>query len=117
MQLYRLSIGPDESAGEGENLDEWFTSLRAAKKRRRALIDENPTGDNTRYNTDFGIDLVDLAVKGLTRKHLAVMLLNGRKFINKTTRVVEPYEFDRNEHMRQVIARLAEDNVTSEKVT
>jgi hypothetical protein len=56
--LYQLGISPSESDGEGEDHDEWFTSLAAARKRRATLIDEDPELRGHRYGEDFEITKV-----------------------------------------------------------
>ncbi len=58
MKLYKLDVAPDESAGEGEDWDEWFPSLDAAKDRRQELIDANPTMDGHRYGKDYAVSRV-----------------------------------------------------------
>ena len=56
--LYCLGVAPADSDGEGEDHDEWFTSLAAALKRRQVLIKENPDLKAHRYGEDFEITLV-----------------------------------------------------------
>ena len=92
MHVYRLHIKPLESDSEGEDHDEWFTSLRAAKKRRAELIRNNPTLNDHPTGCDFDIDCYE--VKKLPRTALILALLNRRDSAWSTRRVevVRPYK-------------------------
>lgn len=90
MILYRLNIHPDESAGEGEDHDEWFSSERAARRRRSELVEESPCLLGSRYGSDYAIDKVRIAT--LPQKRLALALLNRRGVFVSVRRVAEPYE-------------------------
>lgn len=59
MVLYRLEIAPAESDGEGEDHDEWFGSLRAARRRRAELIRADPHLNGHRIGSDFRIERVN----------------------------------------------------------
>jgi len=52
MTLYCLCRWPDESAGEGEDWDEWYGAFADAKKRRKQLIKQNPKRDEGDLNID-----------------------------------------------------------------
>lgn len=89
LKLYRVNISPEESEGEGEDHDEWFPSLNDARARRRQLIEQNPSLQNCRYQSDYGIDEVKLL--DLPRKQLALAVLN-RRGIAISRIVVQPYQ-------------------------
>lgn len=105
MKLYRLGICPGEGEGEGENWDEWFSSLREAKKRRAELIAQNPDGDNARMLEDFEIEQCE--IPDLPRKRLAILLLNRRGFVTNSKQVVAPYRYDREAHIQKIRERMA----------
>lgn len=86
MRVYQLHIAPSECDAEGEDHDEWFSSLIAAQRRRADLIAEGP---DLKYGEDFAIDAVDLAQ--LAPKTLALALLNRKGFVKSRRRVVGPY--------------------------
>lgn len=91
--LYRLDIAPDESDGEGECFDEWFSSLKLAKKRRAELIAENPDLKDHRYGVDFAIWRVEFMQYG--RRGLLLRVLN-RGGIRAQIQKVEAYVPPRN---------------------
>lgn len=86
MKLYRLKVAPDESDGEGEDHDEWFTSLIAAQKRRRYLIKNTPN-DGYRYGEDFEVS--EVVFVELPPRALLLRVLNRTAFID-TSRVMMP---------------------------
>lgn len=100
MKLYLLENQPDESAGEGEDWDEWFTSLRAAKVRRRGLIasvkppetpvwaQQQPVGFS---GEDFGIYEVTLV--RVSARELVRRALNRRGYVETRVQVVPPARF------------------------
>lgn len=90
MRLYRLGIVPPESEGEGEDHDEWFQSLREAKKRRKELIDMSPALLDHRTGTDYEIEVVDFVALPLRKLLLAV--LNRTGYAERRREVVPPYE-------------------------
>lgn len=90
LVFYRLGHRPPESASEAEDWDEWFTSLAAAEKRRRALIAEDPDLDNHSTGRDFEIDRV--ALSDLPHKELALALLNRAEPFQSKVRVVDYYD-------------------------
>ena len=75
--LYRLGICPDESQGEGEDHDEWFSSLREAQRRRAELIRLDPHLEGHRYGEDFEIDRVVFVDWSLRKLLLAVLNWDG----------------------------------------
>lgn len=87
--FYRLHIAPDESAREGEDHDEWFRSLKAARRRRDELIAENPELESHRYGEDFYIERVE--IHDLPRLDLALVILNRLGFIKQSKIIVEAY--------------------------
>ena len=91
MKLYRLHIAPGEDAGEGEDHDEWFRSLRAAKRRRAELIGDNPLMEGHRYGVDYEIDCYEWLGRA---GPLALLLdtLKRRFTLAQITRVVPPYK-------------------------
>ena len=88
MKLYRLKIAPSQTDGEGENHDEWFTLLSAAKIRRRILAHEMDWSDH-RYGQDFAIEEVEFV--DLPPKKLLLAILN-RTFVKTVRVVVAPIE-------------------------
>ena len=88
MKLYKLDIAPGESNGEGEDHDEWFSSLDAAKKRRQELIDANPSMGGHRYGEDYAISRVEFAELPPLKLLLAVLNRTGW---NKHTEVIVPW--------------------------
>ena len=91
MIVYELHISPDEYESDDKDCDEWFSSLRAAKKRRAELIKEYPTKEGQRFDSDFSIDRV--VISSLPHRDLVLALLNGSGFIRSKETVVEPYVF------------------------
>lgn len=90
MIVYQLHIDEREDDGEGEDHDEWFSSLTAAKRRRAQLIRERPPEDY-KYGSDFQIDRVSLT-RTLSPKRLALAILNRRGFVaNREAAVVPEY--------------------------
>lgn len=90
MRLYQLSVAPGEYDGEGEDHDEWFMSLKAAKARRVELIAENPELTDHRFGADFAISAVD--VKQLSPRNLALAILNGRGWQKASREVIAAYK-------------------------
>lgn len=90
MTFYRLHIAPDEAEGEGEDHDQWFTSLRAARRRRAELIADNPSLRGHRYGQDFKIERVELVQ--LPPQALLLAVLNGRGYIEQRSTVIENYK-------------------------
>lgn len=83
MKLYRLSILPDPTDPEGEDHDEWFSSLRAAKKRRSGLLRE---GACSRDVPDLEITENELA--DVPERQLLLRVLNRCGFIAREKVVV-----------------------------
>jgi hypothetical protein len=90
MILYRLRVQPSEFQGEGEDCDEWFTSLRAARRRRRELIRDNPDLTDCRIASDYEVERVELA--DLPPRELALAILNRRGAFLSCVEVVPAYE-------------------------
>ena len=72
MKLYRLNITPSDTAGEGENWDEWFTSFAIAKKERQQYITREP--DYSYCGENYSIDVVE--IPNLPKKQLLLKALN-----------------------------------------
>jgi predicted RNase H-like nuclease len=90
MRLYQLCIAPGEYEVEGEDHDEWFMSLKAAKARRAELIAENPELTEHRFGEDFAISAVD--VKQLSPRNLALAILNRSGWQKARREVVAAYK-------------------------
>lgn len=90
MRFYQLVVLPDVTDGEGEDHDEWFTSLAAAKTRRAELIQVGGCG---KQGPELGIWEVDLAE--LPTRKLILNLLNRSGYIKSVRRVVEDYVYKR----------------------
>lgn len=86
--LYRLSVAPGEADGEGEDHDEWFTSLKLAKARRKELIDDDPELKDHRYGEDYQIDRCEFAP--LPQRALLLRVLNRDGMFAVSVRV-PPY--------------------------
>jgi len=89
MIVYRLHIAPNEGQGEGEDCDEWFSSLSVAIKRRSDLVRDNPNMEGHLYGADYQIDKVVLAK--LPLKQLALAILNRKEYFIDQTIVVQEY--------------------------
>lgn len=76
MKVYQLHIAPSDADGEGEDHDEWFSSLKAARARRAELIAEDPQLEGHAYGVDFKIEVHE--VRPLPRRELVLALLNRR---------------------------------------
>lgn len=74
MQLYRLNITPSEDTGEGEDWDEWFGALIAAKKQRKHYIKED--SDFSFCGENYSIDAVE--IPNLPKKKLLLYTLNRK---------------------------------------
>ena len=72
MKLYRLNITPSDTSGEGEDHDEWFGSLVAAKHQRRYYINNDP--DISYCGQNYSIDVVEIPNK--PKKQLLLLALN-----------------------------------------
>lgn len=86
MRVYRLGISPDESAGEGEDHDEYFGSLVAAIQRRKELIEI--VGGTPRGDPDYEIESLtfgDLPLKKL-------ILANRKGFVEERETIIEAYD-------------------------
>lgn len=90
MIVYRLEVAPSDSDGEGEDHDEWFSSLQAAKKRRGELIKQDPDLEDHRYGEDFEIEKITLADD--SRLKLILAILNRTSFYTSREQVVPPYK-------------------------
>jgi hypothetical protein len=91
VKVYRLGVcaGPDD--GEGEDNDEWFSSLEKAKRRRRELIAQDPYLDGGhRTGQDYGIHRVWLVE--LPPRELLIRCLTGRAYVSRAEEVVPDYE-------------------------
>lgn len=80
MKLYVLRRWPHEDAGEGEDWDEWFTSLRSARARRRELWDAARPGE---------LRIERVIFSDLSKKALLVAVLNRTGYA-KSFEEVEP---------------------------
>lgn len=89
MIFYQLNITPDDSAGEGEDHDEYFTSLTKAKARRSEIMRQ---GEVEPY--DLEIEKITLTDQ-LSTKDIILAILNGRGYIATRESVVAPYQRDR----------------------
>jgi hypothetical protein len=89
VTLYRLGICADESQGEGEDHDEWFGSLGAARRRRAELIRVSPRLAGHRYGEDFEIERV--VFRDLPRRALLLAALNWRGCVELQEEVVPRY--------------------------
>lgn len=85
MKFYELHIAPNEYEGEGEDLNEWFTSLSEATARRKELIALNST--DLRYGRDYAIDQVTIT-DDLPTKQLVLAILNRKDFVAERKTVV-----------------------------
>lgn len=94
MIFYRLNITPDEGTPEGADLDEWFSSLSAAIKRRKELIAVNPPDEG---DENYSID--EIAIAKLPHKKLVMAILNRRGYISSQKQIISAYqsEFEENE--------------------
>lgn len=90
MKLYRLRIDPGEHDGEGEDHDEWFSSLRDAKTRRAELIRQDLCLVDSRTKREYAIDRVWFPP--LPAKQLALTILNRAHHGYTKERVVSAYE-------------------------
>ena len=88
--FYRLEIAPSESDGEGEDHDEWFTSLEAARRRRAELIRADPHLEGHRYGSDFCVSRVIL--RDLSPKALVLAVLNRAGHVESSEEVVPEYK-------------------------
>jgi len=88
LTLYRLNRAPSESEGEGEDWDEWFGSLREARRRRAELIREDPHLEGHRYGEDFRIDRV--VFRDLPRRALLLAVLNWNGCVEEDKEGVVP---------------------------
>lgn len=89
MVIYRLNVAPGKDQDEGENCDEWFGSLEAAKRRRTLLIQGNRDLEGHRYGSDYQIDRVVLV--DLPPKQMALALLNRMRCFVEQTMVMKEY--------------------------
>ena len=89
MRIYRLGIEPGEANSEGEDHDEYFSSLDAAGRRRAELIREDPDLDGHRYGEDFEIERIDLA--DLAPRAMLLAILNRKGYIAAREVVVAAY--------------------------
>lgn len=78
MKVYQLNVVAGENDADGENFDEWFTSLRAARARRAELIAETKASnfENVKYGHDLKIVCFEVADMPLSK--LVLALLNQR---------------------------------------
>lgn len=90
MIVYRVGISPAEYEGEGEDHDEFFSSLKVAKARRAELIKGNPTLEDNRYSEDFEIERIKVA--NLPRRDLILAILNGEGWVEERATIVPPYK-------------------------
>jgi hypothetical protein len=88
MKFYRLNIHPGENETEGLDLDEWFTSLGAARTRRTELI-RATSADDYKYGADFSIDEIELVNQ--PPRALLLAVLNRRGYVASKHSVVKPY--------------------------
>ncbi len=91
MIFYRLNVEPAEWDAEGEDHDEWFTSLAAAVAQRKSYIKLDPTLDRHPTGRDFRIEKVWFTDK-LSEKQLILRVLNRRAYIVRTQKVVDWYQ-------------------------
>lgn len=91
MHLYRLSIAPDINGGdgEGEDHDEWFSSLRAARRRRSELIREwKDAWPDHPYGEDFSVHKVTF--QDLPKKALLLQVLHRVHYLAASWEEVVP---------------------------
>lgn len=94
MNVYQLHVAPGEYDSDGEDFDEWFLSLREAKRRRAELIaGEAESPENTRVSGDFAIERLTIAK--MPRRALVVALLRRKGFVTERVEVVPAYIFPR----------------------
>lgn len=91
MKLYKLCIAPPIGEPAGIDWSEWYSSLRAAKRVRSALISANPLLEHQPSGEDFAIIAVTLR-PNLTRKQLALACLIGCGYVHSREMVVRPYK-------------------------
>ena len=91
--LYRIHGRPGEYDGDGENHDEWFSSLKAAKLRRaelehdaKAVLSVDPNA--FKFAEDFEVERVYF--RGLPPQALLLAVLNRRGYELKRELVVPP---------------------------
>lgn len=84
MKVYQLVLRPGEYDGEGEDHDEWFSSLALAKRRRAQLKREGLL-----QHGDGAINRCVLVDE--PKKRLALALLNQEACFRSVRRVVEPW--------------------------
>lgn len=99
MIVYQLHRAPAEHAGEGEDWDIYFTSLREAKKQRRREISD--TLDGIRYDEEHGRHVLDrggpdfqidrLVLARASPRKLILRVLNKLGYIAQRTTVVPPW--------------------------
>lgn len=88
--LYRLEVAPAESQSEAEDHDEWFTSFRAAKRKRAQYIREDPHLEGHRYGEDFQITRIEF--RDLPPKRLVLNIMNRRGYMENAKLMLEPYK-------------------------
>lgn len=89
LTLYRLDVAPSDSDGEGEDYDEWFPSLREARRRRAELIRADPRLEGHRYGSDFAIHRV--VFRDLPQRALLLAVLNWSGCVEREEEVAPDY--------------------------
>ena len=102
MNVYRLGIRPSEYDSDGEDFDEWFSSLAEVRQRRAELIRESKETHRQEaaecrewevpraVRPDYEIEKIELV--DLPTKELALALLNRRRYIAARTIVVPAWK-------------------------
>jgi hypothetical protein len=85
MKLYRLELFPAEGEPEGEELDEYFRSERAARRRRKELLDSGEMTDGS--GTLERLTLVP----GLGKLALALAILNRTGYVERREQLEGPW--------------------------
>jgi hypothetical protein len=88
MYLYVVRITPDDGSGEGENWDEWFSSLSAAKKRRQEIL--RAAKDNSEYSCiDPDESIEKITFVSCPKKKLLLKVLNQTGFVAKSESIIK----------------------------
>jgi len=89
MTLYCLHIAPNKT-DTADHFNEWFETLKGARKRRRELIKLDPMLVDHKLGYDFQIDRVRFSQTQrytLTKKMLVVACLNKRWIAHAVVRI------------------------------
>lgn len=91
MTVYQLHISGSDYDADGEDFDEYFSSLEAARRRRKQLIDADPKMKDCRFDSDYKIDKLTLSTK-LSPRQLILAILNRKGYVKERETVVEEYQ-------------------------